>query len=257
MLFVGGVVDEVLLALFTPEIGLLHVGKLNSGEGGLLIFHNSPVANDIVLLAVEVVDECGFIAEVGAACDTPILVDLQYRALMVCKILKSQERLAVLVTVRAETVAGSFLVSLSGSRVAEDLQAGRTGIVVDSQMLSAVALDAEVLVWTCGAPEAIRSVFALVRRVDHESLEKLGLADPSRRVLVGLELCVGCEEFTAIAANRVTMLNGMVAQRCLCAERGVAEAAVWRHGGITVLRLGLECRHSAVRRFWWRCVWSE
>lgn len=186
MLFVGGVVDEVFLALLTPEIGLLHVGKLNSGEGGLLIFHNSPVANDIVLLAVEVVDECGFIAEVGAACDTPILVDLQYRALMVRKILKSRERLAVLVTVRAETVAGSFLVSLSGSLVTEDLQAGRTGIVVDSQMLGAVSLDAKVLVWTCSAPEAVRSIFALVCGVDYHSLDWFGLACSSRHVLVGL-----------------------------------------------------------------------
>jgi hypothetical protein len=76
VLLVGGGIDEVLLALFTPEIGLLHVCKLNSGEGDLLVFHNVPVDNDIVTLAVEVVDECGFIAEVGAACKTLILVDL-------------------------------------------------------------------------------------------------------------------------------------------------------------------------------------
>ena len=30
------------------------------------------------------------------------------------------------------------------------------------------------------------------------------------------------------------MLNGMVAKGCLCAKRSVAEAGVWRHGGITV-----------------------
>lgn len=186
MLFVGGGVDEVLLALFTPEIGLLYVGKLNGGKRGLLVFHQFPVAVDIVAVAAEVVGECCFITEVGVACKARILVNLQYRTLVVREILKSQERLAVLVTVRAETVAGSFLVSLSGSRVGEDLQAGRTGMVVEFQMLRAVALDAEELVWTCSAPEVIWSVLALVCEVDHDSLDRFGLACSSRHVLVDL-----------------------------------------------------------------------
>jgi hypothetical protein len=53
-------------------------------------------------------------------------------------------------------------------------------------MLDAVVLDAEELVWTCGAPEVIRRVFSLVCEVDHDPLEWFGLADPSRHVLVRL-----------------------------------------------------------------------
>lgn len=88
MLFVGGGIDKVLLALFTPEVGLLHLGKLNGGKRGLLIFHNPPVTNDVVTFAVEVIDEYSFVAEVGAACNTLILVILQDRTLVVRKILK-------------------------------------------------------------------------------------------------------------------------------------------------------------------------
>ena len=88
VLLVGGDIDKVLLALFTPEVGLLHVGKVNGGEGGLLIFHGLLVANYVMALAVEVVDKCGVIAEVGTACYTLILVDMQHRALVVYESLK-------------------------------------------------------------------------------------------------------------------------------------------------------------------------
>jgi len=88
VLLVGGGIDKVLLALFTPEIGLLHVGKVNGGEGGLLVFHGLLFANDVMSLVLEVVDECSMIAEVGTACQTLILVDMQHRALVVYKSLK-------------------------------------------------------------------------------------------------------------------------------------------------------------------------
>jgi len=124
VLFVGGGIDEMFLALFTPEIEFLHLGKLDGGQGLLLILHNLPVANDVVALAGAVIGECGFIAEVGAACNTLIPVKLYDRALVVRKFLKGQERLAAPVTFRAETVTGTSLVSLPGGRIGEDLQAG-------------------------------------------------------------------------------------------------------------------------------------
>jgi hypothetical protein len=186
MLFVCGGINEVLFALFTPQIGLFHVGKLDGGESGLLIFHDLSVPNDIVALAVEVVRECGFIAEVGTACETLILVNLQYRTLVVRKILKCQERFAALVTLGAETVTGTFLVSLSCCRIGKDLQAGRTSMVILPQMLGAVALDAEEPVRTYGAPEVIGSVLTLVGEVDHDSLDWFRLASSSGHVLVDM-----------------------------------------------------------------------
>jgi hypothetical protein len=102
----------------------------------------------------------------------------------------------------------------------------------DSKVRGAVALRAEELAWTDGAPELVWSVSTLVGEVDHDSLEWFGLADSSRPVFVGLQLSIACEELTAIAANRVAMLDGVGAQRCLRTERGVAEALVWRHGGL-------------------------
>ena len=230
MLLVGGSIDKVLLALFTPEVGLLHVGTVNGGEGGPLIFHGLLVANDVMALAIEVVDERGVIAEVGTACKTLILVDMQQGALVVYKSLKGREWPAVLVTVRAEAVTGSLLVSLSGGRIGEHLQARRTCMMSDSEVRGAVALYAEELAWTDGAPEVVRCISTLVGEVDHDSLEWFGLADSSRHVLVGLQLSISCEELTAIAANRVAMLDSVGAQRCLRTERGVAEALVWRHG---------------------------
>ena len=88
MLLAGGGIDKMLLALFTPEVGLLHLGKLNGSEGGLLISKNHPVANNVVTLDVAVMGECCFIAEVGAVCNSLILVKLYDRALVVRKFLK-------------------------------------------------------------------------------------------------------------------------------------------------------------------------
>lgn len=100
----------------------------------------------------------------------------------------------------------------------------------DSKMRGAAALCAEELEWTDGAPKVLRSVLSLVCEIDHDSLGWFGLADSSRHLLVGLQLSIACEELTAIAANRVAMLDSVGAQRCLRTKRGVAEALVWRHG---------------------------
>lgn len=78
----------MFLALFAPEIQLLHPSKLDGGEGGLLVFHDLPVANNVVALAGAMIVECGFIAEVGAACNTLIPVKLYDRTLVVRKLLK-------------------------------------------------------------------------------------------------------------------------------------------------------------------------
>jgi len=83
-------------------------------------------------------------------------------------------------------VTGGFLVSLSGSRIGEHLQAGRTCMMGDSKVRSAVALCTEELVWTCSTPEVIGSVLALVCEVDYYSLEWFRLASSSWHVLMSL-----------------------------------------------------------------------
>lgn len=57
-------------------------------------------------------------------------------------------------------------------------------MVMSPEVLGALALAAEELVWTHGAPEVVRGIFAVVREVDHDSLEWSGFADSSRHVLV-------------------------------------------------------------------------
>ena len=71
----------------------------------------------------------------------------------------------------------------------------------DSQVCGAVALSPEKLPWAYSAIEVVRSVLALVCKVDHDSLERVGLAGTSRHILVGMQRSVACEMISAIAAN--------------------------------------------------------
>lgn len=59
-------------------------------------------------------------------------------------------------------------------------------MVMEPEVLSTLALAAEELVRTHGAPEAVRSVFTLVCEVIHDSLERFGAAGASKLVHVGL-----------------------------------------------------------------------